>query len=128
MRFVASLQKNSYIHFSWRGAARIGGTLHNVFFKLRTNGQYVTDPLQADEVEELQTHPHVQIEMTADAPVLEARKKAAAPPPEPIALSLPEPEDVKEEETAPEPSEEKEVVIEDAAEPLPKKRGRPKKR
>ncbi len=124
MRIQAKLNPASHIHKSWRLQARIGGTLNGVYFKLRTNREYVSDEVPPHLLAGLNGHRHVQLEMMSEPMVIDIKVEPEVSPFVQPIIPLPSPQ----EDVAP---------IEDAAssmdevaaieEQTPKKRGRPAK-
>ena len=93
MRFIAKIKRTSHIHRNWRGAARIGGELNGVSFKIRTNGEFVTDPIEdANAVQSVMHHPSVVMEMIGPALVI---NHAPEPAPEPAHKPKGRPKKVK---------------------------------
>jgi len=132
MRIKAKLLPASHIHKSWRLQGRIGGEIHGVYFKLRTNQEYISDEVPPQALQYLNAHRHVQLEVMSEPITIDIKLEPQEPPkaPDPVVAVVeepvvelpPPPEEPVVEEAA---SEMVEESVEEAA--APKRRGRPAK-
>ena len=124
MRIRATLNKSSLAHKIWRGSAKISGEINGVTFKITHGMVYVTDPLEPEQVERLANIKHLQMEIIAPAPTIEAVAEAPVAPPPASEPTIEEDLTVEKEN---EENTEEVAEVEQAAPEPKKQRGRPKK-
>jgi hypothetical protein len=122
MRVQAKLITASHIHKSWRSQGRIGGEIHGVYFKLRTNREYVSDEVPPHLLQRLNGHRHVQLEIMSEPTLIDIKLEPEVSPFIQPIIPLPEPVAEEVVEAPEEVVETPEEVVE-----TPKRRGRPPK-
>lgn len=88
MTFVGRLKQTSEIHKRWRGEHRTGGAIKSVQFSWEPGNIYRTMPLTTEQIELLQGHDGIVLEVVSvDLPVeppavVRAEKPLATAPPQ----------------------------------------------
>ena len=85
MTFIGRLKQHSSIWHRWRGESRTGGIIHGVHFAWEPGNVYRTLPLSTEQIERLQSHDNIILEVVS----VDLAPVTVAAPAKPVAPAAP---------------------------------------